>query len=340
MPLFSVVVSYYCDPEELKRQLSLWSAFPSRFLDLMEFIVVDDGSPKNPLTSDLLKGLFEGLPRIPRLRAYRLLKDIGFNNLGARNLGAFVALGTYLIFIDMDCCITASMLDHLLKEVQGLGATPSSILYLKRYVIDNVKSLPNEVRRLASKGYLRLESSLSPNSFAMSRHHFWSIGGFNEDLSGRYGTDYEFKRRAGRYGYRRVASKTHILVLKYGKKRHPSRRQLFSGFPSDNLRLPWAHVWSSPSYEAMVVDVDLGLRVVGPHEIRANFPILDLPNFRRTKTLAQKNPKAIFGIDKPIERLPDQAASKKATPYLGPAQRGSGSVFSRSSTSRMYARLI
>jgi len=66
---FSVIVSYYCNPEELTRQLVLWSHLNAKWLAKTEFIVVDDGSPTFPLTPALLESL---------------VKDFGYSFFPAR----------------------------------------------------------------------------------------------------------------------------------------------------------------------------------------------------------------------------------------------------------------
>ena len=319
---FSVIVSYYCNPEELTRQLVLWSHLNAKWLAKTEFIVVDDGSPTFPLTPALLESLVKDLDICFSLRAYRLTKDVGFNNLGARNLGAFVALGSHLVFIDMDCLILpySGMADPLFLEIQhSLSKQNPTILYFSRYVLPQKGNLSVAQLRQAIKGARRFKVSVSPNSFAMLRCHFWSVGGFNEDLSGTYGTDYEFKTRTARYGFVKTPTKRgRIVTLVYGPRRAPHPRRPFSGFPSNPLRLPWDHIWSSPAYLKAAKDAKLTLRVVSPHGLTPSptFPLLELPDFPQTWVLAAKHPRSIFGIDKPIHRLEDKPRRKGESPYF------------------------
>lgn len=320
-PEISLILTYYENPDELKRQLGLWAALPPKWLSRMEFIVVDDGSPTKPLTPDLMEDLSKPITTPLALRAYRLLKDVGFNNLGARNLGAFVALGTFLMFFDMDCLLInlGGMAEVLLNEVKKrLRPSNPLVLYFRRYVLRTSRldkpALEGFQKALRRK---RAKLSLSPNSFAMLRSHFWSVGGFNEDLSGTYGTDYEFKGRVFRYGYEKLPTvKGRILTLAYGSRRKSDPKRKFPKFPSNPLRLPWCHSWSSPSYIGMVKDQPLALRLVSPHSLSSTFPVLDLPVFPRTKSVAEKNPKSIFGMDKPIGRLPDQKPRAYQSPHF------------------------
>lgn len=321
---FSVILSYYCNPDELKRQLVLWSHLNAKWLNQTEFIVVDDGSPTAPLTPTLLTSLVDGLNPI-HIRAYRLTKDVGFNNLGARNLGAFVALGSHLIFIDMDSLILpgGGMADALFGEVAALSSRQPYILYFSRYVLKGKNggdgNMPVAAIRDAMKRTKHLAVSTSPNSFAMLRSQFWSVGGFNEDLSGTYGTDYEFKSRTARYGYKRMYSgRGRIVALCYGPRRKPHPKRPLGGFPSNPLRLPWVHLWSSPSYLDIVKEQPLTIRVVSPHSLLPSptFPRLDVPAFPCTKSLVPTHSSSLFGIDKPVNQLPDKPRRKGESPHF------------------------
>lgn len=333
-PEFSVVLSYYCSPEDLRRQIVLWNFLEPKWLDKMEFIIVDDGSPHSPLTPDLMQELVKDLAGQPRIRAYRLLKDIGFNNLGARNLGAFVALGTYLIFIDMDCLLFpyGGMATRVLKDIrERVRPELPHILYFRRFVLP-LGNLSIKATVAALRNRRKITESLSPNSFATLRSQFWSIGGFNEDLSGMYGTDYEFWARIHRLGYRKVTdAKGHIVTLNYGPKRRPAPHRPCSEFPTNPLRLPWTHVWSSESYLRMVEDKDLALRLAPIHSMpsKSSFPILDLPAFSNISSVAAKRPMSIFGISKEIGRAKDLPPKKGKSPHFSHKSSSQSSKMSR-----------
>jgi len=240
-PLISIVIGYYANFDHLVDQVKVWSTYPPAILDQFEFVIVDDGTPptKSRSLKDLCEENAELLSKVS-LRTYRIPKDVGWNNHGARNVGAFVARGKFLIMLDMDCVILPKMLHQIIASMKTLRVKEA--LYFSRVRVEKVKG-QWLVKNLLPK---------SPNMFLIHRSTFWSINGYNEDLEGVYGTDAEFKRRLDGHGIRRTYPSSVIIGINLSfasrvRKNVPRRLPRHSHESENPLRNAWVHLWSSPS---------------------------------------------------------------------------------------------
>lgn len=160
--MLSLVVTYYNQPAMLAEQARIWASYKAD----PEIIVVDDGSAV-PAAAQ------------PRSVGYRVTQDTPWHQDGARNLGAHVATGEWLLFLDIDHAICA---DELAKVLDMLPKLAANTAY-------------RPLRRLVDLAY-----PLKPaaNIWLIRRADFWRIGGYDERLCGHYGTDQEFIPRVRR----------------------------------------------------------------------------------------------------------------------------------------------
>lgn len=107
--LFSIIIPVYNRPEELKELLD--SIECQDFRDF-EVIVVEDGSSRK---SDVIAGEFDS-----RFRIRYLYKENG-GPAEARNYGARIAKGEYLIFLDSDTVVPSGYFDVLSGFVADFG---------------------------------------------------------------------------------------------------------------------------------------------------------------------------------------------------------------------------
>jgi hypothetical protein len=161
----TLVLPYYSSPTFLKQQLAWWGTYPANLREHFSVILVDDGSPTPAVVVD---------PPVA-LRLFRIDVDVRWNWLAARNIGAKHAEG-WCVFTDMDHVITQPCLESL---VYG----------------------PHDARMIY--GFSRIESTGEvnaphPNSWFLTRSMFWNVGGYDETLSGHYGTDGSWRRRLAR----------------------------------------------------------------------------------------------------------------------------------------------
>lgn len=158
---------YYENPQTLREHVARWSGFPASVCQHLSAIVVDDGSPENP-AHEALRGFDAPFP----IRLFRIEEDVRWNWLAARNLAMHHAEG-WCLLTDMDHFVTAEVAQSLIW-----GAHDEDTIYrFSRFEHDGAKIHSH------------------PNSWFMTRDMFWRIGGYDEALSGYYGTDGEYRRR-------------------------------------------------------------------------------------------------------------------------------------------------
>lgn len=162
-PVTFVYPFYQCH-KFFARQLAVWSAYPAELRQHLSVIVVDDGSPE-PAT----------LPSASpfSLRLFRIGIDLPWNWLAARNIGAHYAPDGWMLLTDMDHVVPVETVARLIH-----GQHDPRVVYV--------------FQRQEHTGAMVPPHSAS---FFLTRELFWAIGGYDEELSGRYGTDGEFRRR-------------------------------------------------------------------------------------------------------------------------------------------------
>jgi glycosyltransferase involved in cell wall biosynthesis len=225
----SIVINAYNAQEALDRQLADWAAYEPALRERVEFIVVDDASAV-PLQVSAAS-----LPGELRLSLARIHQDIAWNMPGARNLGALLASGRFLLFHDID---------HFLPP-----------LALKR-LIDNADALHTNTLYSFQRFLDGQQIHLAVNCFLCSRDGFWQVGGYDEDFAGHYGHEDRFFLDAwvGRIGPRVLLTNVWLEVVKrygtQGLSRDTARnaalfqQKLDAGLlghtPRSRLRFPWS----------------------------------------------------------------------------------------------------
>lgn len=173
---FTMIVPYYENPRFFERQIVNWSRLPVELRRFMSIIVVDDGSPENP-AGDVLRSV-----HCENVRLFRVLKDVRWNWLAARNIGAHKADTEWIMLTDMDHVLTVETLRTLVYGKHD----PEIIYRFSRREHDGKAIHPH------------------PNSWFMTKKMYWKIGGYDETLSGFYGTDGEYRRRCAKTAFIRI----------------------------------------------------------------------------------------------------------------------------------------
>lgn len=176
MSVLSLVMPFYRNPGMLALQMNGWAAWPGRVKRRTEIVIVDDGSPEAAAAVARPSGL-------PDLSIYRVLDDMPWHQHGARNLGAHVAQGPWLLLTDMDHVLPVASAESLLDRLDALD--PGAI-----YTLDRVEA--DTGRPTCQNG----RPKPHPNSFVVGKATFWKIGGYDETFTGIYGTDGLFRERA------------------------------------------------------------------------------------------------------------------------------------------------
>lgn len=163
----TLVYPYYENPVFLARQLDHLGGLAPDLRKQVSLIVVDDGSPEHPALTVA--------QRYPTgtLRLFEIEVDKRWNWLAARNIGLDRASDGWVLVTDMDHVVTEEAMRGVLY-----GAHDPEVIY----------------------GFSRIDAVHGPipphpNSWLITRAMFWKVGGYDETLSGHYGTDGDWRRR-------------------------------------------------------------------------------------------------------------------------------------------------
>lgn len=174
MQKMTVIFPYYMNQGMLRKQIEMFNSYPGK--SKLELIVIDDASPLgeraeeiDPLT--LVKGF--------QFKLYRILTDIKWNWLQARNIGAKEAASDWILLTDIDHIIPHGTMSNLLNSE---FSEKSFYTFPRINWADGSEYKPH------------------PNSYLMTRKRYWRIGGYDESFAGHYGTDGMWRRRCEENG--------------------------------------------------------------------------------------------------------------------------------------------
>lgn len=187
----TIVLPMFMNLGMFAEQQLIWASYPPDLLAHLHVVVVDDCSPKGHRPS----GKSITVDGLASLRVYRLTEKKRWNWLACRNLGAKVATTDWLLLTDMDHAVPVATLDRL---VSG-SLDPLNAYRFKR--VTATKAWPYEPSDCT-------DYKMHNDSWLMTRSLFFDdrIGGYDERLSGCYGTSGEFKDRV------LAACKAHVVL--------------------------------------------------------------------------------------------------------------------------------
>jgi hypothetical protein len=175
----TLIYPYYCCPQFFAQQVDGWSRLSWDVRRHVSAIVVDDGSPE--------PAQLPATVPFP-IRLFRIHEDRRWNWLAARNIGMLHAPDGKCLLSDMDHVVPE---ETLRAAIYGLH-DPATVYAFSR--------------REHTGETIPAHSA----SFLMTRALFWTIGGYDEALSGHYGTDGEFRRRIAQHASIHVLTDTLI----------------------------------------------------------------------------------------------------------------------------------
>lgn len=161
------IYPFYRNARFLRQHIGWWHTFPAHLKQYLNAIIVDDGSPEP--ASGALAGMQFPFP----IRLFRIQQDVRWNWLAARNIGFRHAAEGWCLVTDMD---------HVIPQT-----TTESVVYGKHDA--------GVIYGFSRKEYSGETVPPHPNSWLLTREMFWRVGGYDEALSGFYGTDGDIRRR-------------------------------------------------------------------------------------------------------------------------------------------------
>jgi len=166
--VLSIVIHIYNNQDVLNLQTEYWTKWAS--IQNLELILIDDGS--NPKLD------FSAVPHW--IKKIRITSDIAWNQPGAKNLGARLALGSWLLFLDADQFFTAN-----------------DILELNSKLAQLEKNTIYRFKRRCSKTEQPLD--IHQNCQLISKQDYENFGGYDEDFAGHYGHEDAYFERLWRF---------------------------------------------------------------------------------------------------------------------------------------------
>lgn len=180
--MLTIGSTYYNNPEYLLR-------FVERNLPyVQELIIVDDGS------TDVITNHIQPSKKI---RLFRTLKDYGFNSHGCRNLIMKKTTYDWVILMDLDR-------EFIWPEV--------AYDQIKRIKLNN----NIRYRFVAHKDAMRpeIEAHGSVNDYMIHRQHFFSAGGYDEEIIGQRWGDREFFKQLLNFGNEEILYGVDIVLTR------------------------------------------------------------------------------------------------------------------------------
>lgn len=187
----TLVLPHFQNLGMFAEQQKVWSSYPESLRRRLHVVVVDDCSPKGHRLSAkavVVSGLGS-------LRMYRLTEKKRWNWLACRNLGAKVAQDGFLLLTDIDHVLPVETLERLVR-----GPLQTTAAYrFKR--VDAPRPWPYVLSECS-------DYKMHNDTWLMTRELFFSpqIFGYDERLSGCYGTSGEFRDRV------MATASAHIII--------------------------------------------------------------------------------------------------------------------------------
>lgn len=189
----TLVYPYYENAHFFQRQMRHWLTLSDRSDLFGQFAVtvVDDGSPtaKAVAAVEAIRQSGDSF-YLPRL--FRIEQDVRWNWLAARNIGAHHAPDGWLLMTDMDHVVPAETLKALVYGQHD----PSVVYFFHR------------------KEHTGEDINPHSASFFLTRDLFWKIGGYDEALSGHYGTDGVWRAEIAKHAPMRLLPE-HLIRHEY-----------------------------------------------------------------------------------------------------------------------------
>ena len=174
MKQVTLVYAFYDNKNMLMQHLKTWLDYSPILKMGIKVVIVDDASPGCNAAEVIADFGYTGMD----IEVYRVLKDIPWNQDGARNLAMQEVKTDWVLMTDMDHLLPKRQAELMLEFVEDKAA-PGWYYMPDQWLVQGV-SLHKP----------------HPNTFLMRVDDFWVMGGYDEDFAGWYGSDGNFRKCA------------------------------------------------------------------------------------------------------------------------------------------------
>jgi hypothetical protein len=219
------IIHYYFDQDSESVLLDLlneYNNYSKNLLDIIQFVVVDDGSP-----------LIFKVPKYDlNITWLRITDNIPWNQGGARNLGVTYAKSDKVLIADLD----HKFPEHTLEKMTKMRNLGNKFYKIWKYDIHS-----------------ELYGRPHPNTFLISRGRFLRLYGYDEEYSGGYGAeDYRFVKFQKYHGsWQRKLSKKYYCINRKDIDRessyHSLKRDMSRNTPIDQRKRNELLYWGRDS---------------------------------------------------------------------------------------------
>lgn len=197
MRSLTLILPYFDNGGMLLEQQRIWRSYPDDLKAHFHAIVVDDNSPNAPARPHVEP------TGIASLQVFRVGGvKVRWNWLTCRNIGVHHARTDWVLLTDIDHALPEQTLDKLLT----IGLDEEAVYRLGR--VDAPHPWPYALVDCP----VREKKRFHPNTWLMTRAMYDKIGGYDERLSGCYGTDGEFRDRVHANARAVGVLPSHVLV--------------------------------------------------------------------------------------------------------------------------------
>ncbi len=199
MRSLTIVLPYFQNAGMLLEHQKIWSTYADDLKAHFHAIVVDDGSPLEPAAP------YVSPSGIASFQLFRVGVNLRWNWLTCRNIGVEYARTDWVLLTDIDHVVPEQTLDKLLT----IGLDERSVYRLCR--VDAPHPWPWALLDCPTR-LKHGKNHMHPNTWLMTCEMYDRVGGYDERLSGCYGTDGEFRDRVQQQANSVVTLNSQVLV--------------------------------------------------------------------------------------------------------------------------------